>query len=144
MWTWGWMEPPLGAFSFFLLCMSFSTQQRINLGIKPFKERLKARKADQLVTAYPQACGLRPHPRAGGPSAPERQPTPADRAARPQYDRYIVRDYAKAICFDDCDADGLDNEPLWLGQSRAALPHPGAPPEANVKTPNKSIGQGKG
>ena len=100
IWTWQWMEPPLGTFSFFLLCAQFGAQQRANLGIKPFTARLRSRKANQLCAAFPQ------------------------------YDRSILRDYAKAICFDDADADGLDNEPLWLERSRAAGGRD------NVKTPS--------
>jgi hypothetical protein len=89
------MEPPLGTISFFLLCMQFATQQRVNLGLQPFTQWLKSRKANQLNQAFPR------------------------------YDRYIVRDYAKAICFDGSDADGLQNEPPWLMSPRASELRPG-------------------
>ena len=75
MWTWGWMEPPLGTLSFFLLCMQFSEKQRQNLGVKPFTERLKSWRADRVASAFPQ------------------------------YDRHIIRDYAKATIFDSRDSD---------------------------------------
>jgi len=53
-WSWNWMEPPLGTISFFLLCMQFAREQRVNIGIKPFTERLKQYQADTLAAAYPQ------------------------------------------------------------------------------------------
>lgn len=106
MWTWGWMEPPLGTISFFILCMQFAAQQRLNLGLQPFTEWLKSRKADQFNLAYPM------------------------------YDRYIVRDYAKAICFYGCDADGLQNEPPWLQSARPAACGRGLDPEVDRPTPN--------
>lgn len=84
MWTWGWMEPPLGTFSFFLLCMQWGAQQRSNLGIKPFTERLKSLRADRVAAAFPQ------------------------------YDRFILRDYAKATTFNMSDSDGIQHEPPWV------------------------------
>lgn len=50
-WSWNWMEPPLGTISFFLLCMQFAREQRVNIGIKPFTERLKLHQADKVHTA---------------------------------------------------------------------------------------------
>ena len=32
-WTWGWMEPPMGQLSFFLLCLQWSRQQLINVQV---------------------------------------------------------------------------------------------------------------
>jgi hypothetical protein len=52
-WTWAWMEPPLGTISFVLLCMSFVRQLRLQLGQKPFTERIKATMGHRLVAAYP-------------------------------------------------------------------------------------------
>lgn len=74
MWSWGWMEPPLGTISFFILCMQFSRDQRVTLGLKPWPERYKAWKADQLEEAFPQ------------------------------YDQETVRDFAKAYAFDETGA----------------------------------------
>ena len=53
-WSWTWMEPPLGALSFFLLCMQFAREQRLQIGAKPFTERIKEYQADTLAAAYPQ------------------------------------------------------------------------------------------
>ena len=63
------MEPPLGTISFFLLCMQFARDQRVTLGLKPWPERYKAWKADQLVKRFPQ------------------------------YDQTMVRDFAVAFAF---------------------------------------------
>ena len=52
-WTWGWMEPPLGTISFFLLCMQFAREQRIAIGMKPFTERIKEHQGNRLTAAYP-------------------------------------------------------------------------------------------
>lgn len=71
MWTWGWMEPPLGTVSFFLLCLQYARDQRINIGQKPWTERWKSEQADKLAAAYPQ------------------------------YNTAIVRDYGKCTCFED-------------------------------------------
>ena len=35
-WTWNWMEPPLGTISFFLLCLQFARDQKVNIGQKPW------------------------------------------------------------------------------------------------------------
>jgi hypothetical protein len=53
-WSWNWMEPPLGTISFFLLCMQFAREQRVNIGTQPFTERVKSYQAEQLVAAFPQ------------------------------------------------------------------------------------------
>jgi len=53
-WSWNWMEPPLGTISFFLLCMQFAREQRLNIGVEPFTERIKSHQADKLAQAYPQ------------------------------------------------------------------------------------------
>lgn len=48
-----WMEPPLGTFSFVLLCLQFSRAQMVNLGLKPFTTYVKERRADRLCREYP-------------------------------------------------------------------------------------------
>jgi hypothetical protein len=53
-WAWSWMEPPLGQFSFFLLCFAFARNQLINLGIKPYTDWLKTFRAKRLQKKYPQ------------------------------------------------------------------------------------------
>ena len=83
-WTWGWMEPPLGTISFFLLCMQYSRDQRLNMGQKPYTEWYKSQRADRLAAAFPA------------------------------YTTEIVRDYAKATAFDHSDCDGIDDMPLSL------------------------------
>ena len=52
--AWNWMEPPLGQASFFLLCMQYARAQMQNLGIKPYTENFRSRRAARIVTAYPQ------------------------------------------------------------------------------------------
>jgi len=53
-WSWGWMEPPLGALSFSLLCLQYSRAQWQNLGLAPYTQTLIERRADMLADAYPQ------------------------------------------------------------------------------------------
>jgi hypothetical protein len=52
--AWNWMEPPLGQVSFFLLCMQYSRAQLENLGIKPFTNIFKSRRAKRLHIEFPQ------------------------------------------------------------------------------------------
>jgi len=52
--AWNWMEPPLGQVSFFLLCMQYSRSQLENLGIKPFTQVFKKRRAERLHKEFPQ------------------------------------------------------------------------------------------
>jgi hypothetical protein len=52
--AWNWMEPPLGTASFVLLCMQYARSQMQNLGIKPYTESFKARRAERIVAAFPQ------------------------------------------------------------------------------------------
>ena len=80
-WSWNWMEPPLGTISFFLLCMQYSRDQRLNMGQKPYTEWYKSQRADRLAAAFPA------------------------------YTTEIVRDYAKATAFDHSDCDGIDDMP---------------------------------
>jgi len=53
-WTWGWMEPPLGALSFSLLCLQYSRAQWQSLGLHPYTQTLINRRANMLADAYPQ------------------------------------------------------------------------------------------
>ena len=70
-WTWNWMEPPLGTISFFLLCLQYARDQKINIGQKPWTTYWKEKQGDKLAAAYPQ------------------------------YHKAIVRDYGQETCFDD-------------------------------------------
>ena len=54
MWSWGWMEPPLGQLSFFLLCIQFSREQLDKLQYKTYFQTLKDKRADGLCELYPQ------------------------------------------------------------------------------------------
>jgi hypothetical protein len=53
-WAWGWMEPPLGQISFFLLALQFARAQMENLGIKPYTGLMKSRRANALCAQYPK------------------------------------------------------------------------------------------
>jgi len=75
MWTWNWMEPPLGTVSFFLLCMQFAREASNNMGAKTPVMRHKEYLAASLQQAFPM------------------------------YNGDIVADYAKATAFDDDDDD---------------------------------------
>ncbi|KAL3804829.1 hypothetical protein HJC23_006601 [Cyclotella cryptica] len=52
--SWGWMEPVLGQISFFLLCMQFARAQLQNLGIRPYFNWQREKRADRLVEMYPR------------------------------------------------------------------------------------------
>ena len=52
--AWNWMEPPLGAISFFLLCMQYARAQMQNLGIKPYTSWIKHRRARRLHSEFPK------------------------------------------------------------------------------------------
>jgi len=53
-WSWSWMEPVLGQVSFLLLVLQFSRSQLINLGIRPFGDKMKSIRADGLVQQFPK------------------------------------------------------------------------------------------
>ncbi len=53
-WSWGWMEPIIGQVSFVLLALQFARNQALNLGIKPYGDLMKNRRANYLVSVYPQ------------------------------------------------------------------------------------------
>ena len=52
--SWGWMEPVLGHISFFLLSMQFARSQLQNLGIRPYFNWQRERRAARLVFKYPR------------------------------------------------------------------------------------------
>jgi len=52
-WTWNWMEPMIGTASFFLICCQFTRAQIRNLDIKPFTQRMVARRADRCAQRFP-------------------------------------------------------------------------------------------
>ncbi len=52
--SWGWMEPIIGQVSFVLLVMQFARNQAINLGIKPYGDMIKNRRAKYVISKYPQ------------------------------------------------------------------------------------------
>ena len=53
-WSWQWMEPPLGQLSFLLLCLAFARNQLINLGWKPYTDRLRHIRVKRLQKKYPK------------------------------------------------------------------------------------------
>ena len=54
IWSWNWMEPMCGQVSFVLLVLQFARSQLLNLGIKPFSDKMKQIRSDDLVQKYPQ------------------------------------------------------------------------------------------
>jgi len=58
IWSWNWMEPVCGQVSFVLLVMQFARSQMVNMGIKPFGNRMKAIRSGNLVKEYPQYNSL--------------------------------------------------------------------------------------
>ena len=52
------MEPPLGAVSFFLLCMQYARAQLENLGVKPYTQMYKDRRARRLIQHFPKYNSL--------------------------------------------------------------------------------------
>ena len=57
-WAWNWMEPPLGTISFALLCLQFARSQLSNLHAQPYTEWMKQRRASRLRNLYPQYNGF--------------------------------------------------------------------------------------
>ena len=53
-WSWAWMEPVVGQVSFALLVAQFARSQMINLGIKPYGNFVRNKRAARLVKLYPQ------------------------------------------------------------------------------------------
>lgn len=52
-WSWNWMEPILGTASFSLLCFQYIRQQLLNLGMKPYTQKLIEMRANSLCKAFP-------------------------------------------------------------------------------------------
>merc|ERR1712113_571527 len=52
--SWGWMEPIIGQISFVLLVLQFARNQALNLGMKPYANWVKRRRANNLISIYPQ------------------------------------------------------------------------------------------
>ena len=48
------IKPPLGTISSFLLCVQFAREKRLEIGIKPFTQRIIERQGKKLAHAYPQ------------------------------------------------------------------------------------------
>ena len=57
-WSWGWMEPPLGQLSFFLLCIQFMREQMMSIGMTPYTEWLQEKRANKLISKYPEYSPL--------------------------------------------------------------------------------------
>ena len=53
-WSWNWMEPLIGQASFALLVAQLARSQMVNLGIKPYGNFVRNRRAERLVKIYPQ------------------------------------------------------------------------------------------
>merc|ERR1740117_965827 len=52
-WAWNWCEPVLGTASFVILCMQMARNQMVNLGIRPYANYLKRKRADCVVREFP-------------------------------------------------------------------------------------------
>uniref|UniRef100_A0A6U3SST2 Uncharacterized protein n=1 Tax=Ditylum brightwellii TaxID=49249 RepID=A0A6U3SST2_9STRA len=52
--SWSWMEPVLGEASFLLLAAQFARSQMKNLGIRPYTNFMRERRADKLISLYPK------------------------------------------------------------------------------------------
>eukprot|EP00928_Gymnodinium_smaydae_P059118 TRINITY_DN42363_c0_g1_i1.p1 TRINITY_DN42363_c0_g1~~TRINITY_DN42363_c0_g1_i1.p1 ORF type:complete len:303 (+),score=58.14 TRINITY_DN42363_c0_g1_i1:64-972(+) len=52
-WTWNWMEPLIGTASFILLCLQFARGQMINLGLKPYTEKMMRLRAQRAAKKFP-------------------------------------------------------------------------------------------
>jgi len=53
-WTWNWMEPLTGTLSFTILTLQLVRNNFLNLGIKPFTERILAQRTQNLVKQFPR------------------------------------------------------------------------------------------
>ena len=52
-WSWGWMEPPLGTISFFILCMQYVREKRLETGrTGAASELIQKRQGDLLTSTY--------------------------------------------------------------------------------------------
>eukprot|EP00008_Paramoeba_atlantica_P011338 CAMPEP_0201492328 /NCGR_PEP_ID=MMETSP0151_2-20130828/32660_1 /ASSEMBLY_ACC=CAM_ASM_000257 /TAXON_ID=200890 /ORGANISM="Paramoeba atlantica, Strain 621/1 / CCAP 1560/9" /LENGTH=213 /DNA_ID=CAMNT_0047879073 /DNA_START=186 /DNA_END=828 /DNA_ORIENTATION=+ len=53
-WTWNWMEPVLGHISFFLLALAFARAQMLNLGVAPYTNFVRNRRANSVADKFSQ------------------------------------------------------------------------------------------
>ncbi len=53
-WSWNLLQPIFGQISFVLLALQFARNQALNLGIKPYGDWMKNKRANYLVSVYPQ------------------------------------------------------------------------------------------
>lgn len=53
-WSWAWMEPLIGQASFLLLTMQFARSQLQNLGLMPYSDYTRDRRAKRLIELYPR------------------------------------------------------------------------------------------
>lgn len=53
-WSWAWMEPLIGQASFMLLTMQFARSQLTNMGLKPYSNWMRHRRANRLVARFKQ------------------------------------------------------------------------------------------
>lgn len=53
-WAWSWMEPPLGTISFFILCLQFAREKRLEIGFQNWPQRVADIEGAKLAAAYPQ------------------------------------------------------------------------------------------
>jgi len=87
-WSWAWMEPIIGTASFALLCAQLMRNHMQKIDLKPFGRKMESHRADQLAKKFPE------------------------------YEREIVRDYAKS------DPWGRDNFIARQGHpANSVIPH---------------------
>jgi len=53
-WAWNWMEPPLGQLSFFILTAQLCSSMMVVLGLAPYGDWMRDRRANRLCEIYPQ------------------------------------------------------------------------------------------
>lgn len=53
-WSWAWMEPLIGQASFFLLAMQFARSQLTNMGLKPYSNWMRHKRAVRLIESFPR------------------------------------------------------------------------------------------
>ena len=84
-WTWGWMEPYLGTASFVLLGLQFSRAQMQKMDWKPYTEAVLSWRANRLADQFTFFFVFLP-----------RMFFHINHNRYPQYNRVIVRDFAKS------------------------------------------------
>ncbi len=52
--SWAWMEPVIGQASFAILVMQYIRNQAINLGLKPYNDKVLSMRSKRMVARYPQ------------------------------------------------------------------------------------------